>query len=136
MEHCARKPIYRMDKLCMSKVYVLSSLANPILVKTCKRMTWTNPVPYYLQEELSTNHAEKLKVFKNVLKNGSESSLQTMYMIDAMQRLNIDFHFQEEIDEFLRRQYVISSHDLHQVALCFRLLRQQGHYVPAGGSIF
>ena len=64
-------------------------------------------------------------------------------MIDAMQRLNIDYHFQEEIDTFLQRQYVISStnggvygHDLHQVALYFRLLRQQGHYVPAGWFFF
>lgn len=64
-------------------------------------------------------------------------------MIDAMQRLNIDYHFQEEIDAFLRRQFVISStswdgddNDLHHTALCFRLFRQQGQYVPEGGFVF
>lgn len=60
-------------------------------------------------------------------------------MVDAMQRLNIDYHFQDEIDAFLQRQYVISSpnwgdygNDFHQIALCFRLFRQHGYYVPAG----
>ncbi|KHN45732.1 (3S,6E)-nerolidol synthase 2, chloroplastic/mitochondrial [Glycine soja] len=53
-------------------------------------------------------------------------------------RLNIDYHFQEEIEAFLRRQYVNSStipggyygNDIHEIALCFRLLRQQGFFVP------
>ncbi|RDY05320.1 hypothetical protein CR513_10867, partial [Mucuna pruriens] len=55
-----------------------------------------------------------------------------------MQRLNIDYHFQEEIDAFLHRQYVISTtrwntydNVLHHIALCFRLFREQGYYVPA-----
>ncbi|KAJ1396599.1 Terpenoid cyclases/protein prenyltransferase alpha-alpha toroid [Sesbania bispinosa] len=93
-------------------------------------------------DDLSINHAEKLKKLKHVLRNVSENSLQGICMIDAMQRLNIDYHFQEEIDAFLQRQYVISStgtrggyhyvpQDLHEIALSFRLLRQQGHYVPA-----
>ncbi|XP_019426256.1 PREDICTED: (3S,6E)-nerolidol synthase 1 isoform X3 [Lupinus angustifolius] len=92
-----------------------------------------------VQEDfLNNNHEEKLKVLKHVLANGSKSSLQKLYMIDAMQHLNIDYHFQEEIDDFLWKEYVIYSnsgdgfghHDLHQIALHFRLFRQQGHYVP------
>ena len=69
-----------------------------------------------------------------------ENSLRGLYMIDAMQRLNIDYHFQEEIEAFLRRQYVNSStipggyygNDIHEIALRFRLLRQQGFFVPEG----
>ncbi|KAL3002547.1 hypothetical protein AAZX31_08G060000 [Glycine max] len=38
-----------------------------------------------------------------------ENTLRCLYMIDAVQRLNIDYHFQEEIEAFLRRQYVNSS---------------------------
>ena len=59
-------------------------------------------------------------------------------MIDAVQRLGIDYYFQEEIGTILHRQYVESSarddsgHCLNEVALRFRLLRQQGYHVPAG----
>ncbi|CAL0309454.1 unnamed protein product [Lupinus luteus] len=92
------------------------------------------------EDFLNNNHEEKLKILKHVLTNGSERSLQKLYMIDAMQRLNIDYHFQEEIDDFLRKEYVIYStsgdgfdhDDLHQIALHFRLFRQKGHYVPPG----
>ncbi|TKY66666.1 terpene synthase 13 [Spatholobus suberectus] len=59
-------------------------------------------------------------------------------MVDAMQRLNIDYHFQEEIEAFLGRQYVNCNvikggygNDIHEIALSFRLLRQQGYFVPA-----
>lgn len=77
---------------------------------------------------------------KHELRNVGENSLKGLYMIDAMQRLNIDYHFQEEIEAFLWRQYANSitsacgwgSHNLHETALRFRLLRQQGHFVPAG----
>lgn len=60
-------------------------------------------------------------------------------MIDAVQRLGIEYLFKDEIEEILRRQYIISStcgghlQDLQEVALRFRLLRQEGYYVPAGG---
>ena len=63
-------------------------------------------------------------------------------MIDAVQRLGIDYYFQEEIGRILHRQYVESSahdncgHCLNEVALRFRLLRQQGYHVSAGGYGF
>ncbi|KAI4296531.1 hypothetical protein L6164_036481 [Bauhinia variegata] len=89
-------------------------------------------------EDLHINHAEKLKVFKHALGNVGENSLKGFYMTDALQRLNIDHHFQEEIESFLQKQYEISSinggnydHDLDQTAFRFRLFRQQGYYVPA-----
>lgn len=80
------------------------------------------------------NHSDKVELVKHELRNVGENSLKGLYMIDAMQRLNIDYHFQEEIEAFLRRQYVNCDcgHDLHETALRFRLFRQQGHFVPAG----
>ncbi|KAF8409450.1 hypothetical protein HHK36_005526 [Tetracentron sinense] len=60
-------------------------------------------------------------------------------MIDALQRLGIDYHFNEEINAILTRQHgnvragcFSSGEDsLYGVALSFRLLRQDGYYVPA-----
>jgi hypothetical protein len=63
-------------------------------------------------------------------------------MIDAVQRLDVDKYFQEEIEAILHGHYVkhVShgdcGHELHEVALRFRLLRQQGYHVPAGGYSF
>ncbi|KAG7970212.1 hypothetical protein I3843_07G071400 [Carya illinoinensis] len=87
-------------------------------------------------------HAKKLEVCRNVLRNVVAEAEELdpsegLSMIDAVQRLNIDYHFQEEIEAILRGQYVkyithgeYGHHDeLHVVALRFRLLRQQGYYV-------
>ncbi|XP_028805344.1 (3S,6E)-nerolidol synthase 1-like [Neltuma alba] len=90
-------------------------------------------------DHLCHNLEGELKLYKNVLKNVGEHSVKGLYMVDALQRLNIDCHFQEEIEEFLATQLTIFStcqsdyghDDLHQVSLLFRLLRQQGHSVPA-----
>lgn len=59
-------------------------------------------------------------------------------MIDTVQRLGIDYYFQDEIEQILQRQSIVFSNhgdrhnDLQEVALRFRLLRQQGYYVSAG----
>ena len=89
------------------------------------------------------NLSEKVEVVKNEFwKSVEEKSLKDLYMIDVMQRLNIDYHFKEEIEAFLGKQYVNCSNiigsgygdHIHDTALLFRLLRQQGYFVPAGGS--
>ncbi|XP_020238809.1 (3S,6E)-nerolidol synthase 1 isoform X2 [Cajanus cajan] len=88
--------------------------------------------------DLCINHSEKLEVVKNEFRNTvAENSFKGLYMVDAMQRLNIDYHFQEEIEAFLWKQYVNSStiaagygNDIHESALSFRLLRQRGYFVP------
>ncbi|XP_054799976.1 (3S,6E)-nerolidol synthase 1-like isoform X2 [Prosopis cineraria] len=95
--------------------------------------------PFTNSDHLCHNLEGELKLCQNALKNVGENSLKGLQMVDAMHRLNIAYHFQEEINEFLAAQHTISGtygsgygHDhLHEVALRFRLLRQQGHYVPA-----
>ncbi|KAL6282162.1 hypothetical protein ACE6H2_013091 [Prunus campanulata] len=87
-------------------------------------------------------HARKLDVFRHVLSKLGEEAVEGLNMIDAVQRLGIDHHFQEEIDQILQKQHLIitsgSDHgadhhsDLHEVAVRFRLLRQQGYFVPDG----
>nr|WNI01930.1 terpene synthase [Psidium guajava] len=66
--------------------------------------------------------------------------LQKLHLIDQIQRLGIEYHFDREIDEQLKQIYKSYSRlyredfkvdDLHMVALIFRLLRQQGYYISS-----
>ncbi|KAL7142138.1 hypothetical protein ABFS83_08G103300 [Erythranthe nasuta] len=65
-----------------------------------------------------------------------DSLLHKLQLIDAIQRLGVAYHFEDEIEKSLRYIYDgqdiknTNSNDLHFVALLFRLLRQQGYYVP------
>ncbi|TXG65410.1 hypothetical protein EZV62_006685 [Acer yangbiense] len=92
-------------------------------------------------DDIHHEHARKLKVFKHILSQVGEDPSEGLAMIDAVQRLGIDYHFQDEIEEILPRQHMIAANystststndDLQQVALRFRLLRQEGYNVPAG----
>ncbi|XP_050369883.1 (3S,6E)-nerolidol synthase 1 [Argentina anserina] len=84
-------------------------------------------------DDISVQHFQKLELFRNVLRTVAKlDALEGLNMIDAIQRLGIDYHFQQEIDEILHKQMsIVSAYDnLHEVALRFRLLRQQGYFVP------
>ncbi|XP_022777388.1 (3S,6E)-nerolidol synthase 1-like [Durio zibethinus] len=91
-----------------------------------------------ITDEFRIQHSNKLEAFKRIFREVGEDPLQGLVMIDAIQRLGIDHHFQNEIEKVLQKQYVLScsngfdDHDLHEVALRFRLLRQEGYFVPAG----
>lgn len=95
-----------------------------------------------LQVEFYMKHAKILTEVKNLLtsKVGKEDSSEGLVMVDSMQRLGIDHHFQKEIEFFLESQHMAMmmmdtgahKYSLHEVALSFRLLRQQGHFVLAG----
>ncbi|GAB2292191.1 hypothetical protein Dimus_026442 [Dionaea muscipula] len=55
-------------------------------------------------------------------------------LIDAVQRLGVSYHFEEEIDELLEQIFInhktcVADYDLHDTALLFRLQRQQGSNV-------
>lgn len=64
-----------------------------------------------------------------------EDPLECMIMIDVLQCLGIDYHFEEEIETILSRQYesLTSGGGLHDIALHFRLLRQAGYCISTGG---
>ncbi|KAG7960137.1 hypothetical protein I3843_10G107400 [Carya illinoinensis] len=87
----------------------------------------------------SVQHSHKLEACRRALKKvGKDDGFESLDMINAIQRLGIDYHFEEDIDAILKGQYAkyIAHGDcgqnLHEVALRFRLLRQRGYYVPAG----
>lgn len=63
-------------------------------------------------------------------------------LIDVIQRLGVDYHFEKEIKESLKYIHDKYKHqnskdddDLRTVALRFRLLRQGGYNVPCGKNI-
>ncbi|KAH0649958.1 hypothetical protein KY284_029870 [Solanum tuberosum] len=65
------------------------------------------------------------------------NSLEKLELINTIQCLGVVYHFEREIEEALsymcthyHEEYWIG--DLHDIALCFRLLRQQGYYVSCG----
>ncbi|XP_074270023.1 putative terpene synthase 13 [Silene latifolia] len=62
--------------------------------------------------------------------------VEDLVMIDAIQRLGLQYYFQNEIGRALRRQYERwcteeGNRDLHDTALAFHLLRQHGYNVSA-----
>ncbi|URE20943.1 hypothetical protein MUK42_04275 [Musa troglodytarum] len=67
---------------------------------------------------------------KNMLHDHSDL-LQTMQLIDAIQLLGVDYHFEKEISEALSKVYDadFNTHGLYEAALRFRLLRQHGYNI-------
>ncbi|KAL0399302.1 UNVERIFIED_CONTAM: Germacrene-D synthase [Sesamum radiatum] len=91
-------------------------------------------------DEISATEEEELRrqkeMVRKVLAQTPDHSYHKLELIDAIQRLGVGYHFEEEIDKSL--QYIHDTHleysskdnDLRTVALRFRLLRQQGYPVP------
>nr|BBE32334.1 beta-eudesmol synthase [Curcuma zedoaria] len=82
---------------------------------------------------VSSIRAEELKEKIKNLFQETNDILQIMDLIDGIQLLGLDYHFEKEIDGALS---LISKHDaknfgLYETSLQFRLLRQRGIYVPA-----
>ncbi|KAF5944317.1 hypothetical protein HYC85_018394 [Camellia sinensis] len=87
-------------------------------------------------DDFCVKHEQKLKEAKRMLRKVGENPLEGLVMIDSLQRLGIDYHFQEEIEALLQSQYTKSNattlgYDLYEVSTRFRLLRQEGYNVPA-----
>lgn len=65
---------------------------------------------------------------------GTTDILQIMNLIDSIQLLGLDYHFEREIDAALSFifEYDAKNYGLYETSLHFRLLRQHGFYVSAG----
>nr|WBW04473.1 terpene synthase [Ficus esquiroliana] len=83
------------------------------------------------QQEVQKMKEEVKRMFAVAAPNPSE----TLELIDTIQRLGLDYHFEDEISEKLRENKKISldkyNSDLHIVSLWFRLLRQEGYNVSS-----
>jgi hypothetical protein len=62
------------------------------------------------------------------------SIVEQLNLVDTLQHLSIDHHFHEQILSTLRSTHAgeFNSSSIHDVALRFRLLRQQGLWVSPG----
>ena len=74
-----------------------------------------------------------------MLTQTADDSMRKLELIDVIQRLGVEYHFEKEIEESLKyihdsymQQNSKDNDDLRIVALRFRLLRQQGYSVPCG----
>ncbi|KAL3740487.1 hypothetical protein ACJRO7_021724 [Eucalyptus globulus] len=93
------------------------------------------------EEDIRGRHEMRLEEVKQLLKQVRGDSLESLVTVDALQRLAIDYHFEDEIEAILQRHLLISSSrshsrpidadNLHEAALRFRLLRQGGYPVPS-----
>ncbi|XP_047941552.1 bicyclogermacrene synthase-like [Salvia hispanica] len=79
---------------------------------------------------------EKLKdEVKGELKKASNDVVGLLKLVDAIQRLGIEYHFEEEIDQALQNlsqifeEFCKDRDDLYTNALGFRLLRQHGYKI-------
>ena len=79
-------------------------------------------------------HAELIKRVRSLMtKVTDDDSFEDLIMVDALQRLAIDYHFEDEINKILRKRYnqfnnsdLFEHKNLFEVSLCFRILRQNG----------
>ncbi|KAH0709987.1 hypothetical protein KY284_011414 [Solanum tuberosum] len=83
-------------------------------------------------EEEKKHEVLKEEVRKMLVMTPS-NSLEKLELINTIQCLGLAYHFESEIDESLNYMHNCYDEywigDLHAIALCFRLLRQQGYYV-------
>ncbi|XP_069155349.1 sesquiterpene synthase 9-like [Solanum lycopersicum] len=87
------------------------------------------------QEKVEVN--EYKERIRKMLVKAPEGSLQKLVLIDAMQRLGVAYHFDNEIETSIQNIFDASSkqndndNNLYVVSLRFRLVRQQGHYMSS-----
>nr|U3LVL5.1 RecName: Full=Germacrene D synthase; Short=LaGERDS; AltName: Full=(-)-germacrene D synthase; AltName: Full=Bicyclogermacrene synthase [Lavandula angustifolia]AGL98420.1 germacrene-D synthase [Lavandula angustifolia] len=76
-------------------------------------------------------HAKQKEMVKKLLTLAPNDPTDKMQLIDAIQRLGLQYHFEKEIQEILQSIHANfkADKDLHTVALRFRLLRQHGYNV-------
>ncbi|GJY19108.1 (3S,6E)-nerolidol synthase 1-like protein [Tanacetum coccineum] len=90
------------------------------------------------EEDEDTRHAELIKRVRSLMTKVTDDSFEDLIMVDALQRLAIDYHFEDEINIILRKRYnqfnnsdLFEHRNLFEISLCFRILRQNGFYVSA-----
>nr|UOF75544.1 terpene synthase [Atractylodes lancea] len=88
------------------------------------------------EEENDVKHEELVNHVQRLMAKVKDDRFEDLIMVDSLQRLAIDYHFEDEINLILRRRYtqflntdLFEHQNLYEVSLCFRILRQKGFQV-------
>ncbi|XP_065865530.1 probable terpene synthase 4 [Euphorbia lathyris] len=124
----------------------MATLSNPLFPSAkirrnrnhaFSKIGFTPILQEYTLEKMCNSRSKKLKEAKTLLtklkKSEHFSSPESLKMVDSLQRLGIDYHFQDDITSILQTHYNHRDQisDLSLASLRFRLLRQEGYYIPA-----
>lgn len=90
-----------------------------------------------MQDKILVKLKEKLEQVRDMLGKIGEDSLESLVVIDSIQRLGLSYLLKDEIEAILHHHYLAPTdhhhhHHLYKASLRFRLLRQQGYPVHAG----
>jgi hypothetical protein len=87
-----------------------------------------------MSEECMKDRSNQLKDKVLGVLEACSTIVEKLNLVDTLQHLSIDHNFEEEIFSILRTTHAseFDSSSLHDVALHFRLLRQQGLWVSPG----
>ncbi|XP_047051048.1 tau-cadinol synthase-like [Lolium rigidum] len=90
-----------------------------------------SPEILQMSEEWMTDRSNQLKENVLVILEACTTTVDKLNLVDTLQHLSIDHHFDEQIISILRNIHASESNssNLHEVALRFRLLRQHGLWV-------
>ncbi|CAA3011497.1 vetispiradiene synthase 2-like [Olea europaea subsp. europaea] len=96
-------------------------------------------INFSFHTELAEKYANEIEGFKNEVRSmliaPGKDKVETMILIDTLERLGVSYHFENEIEELLERLFNLNSnyadeaYDLYTVALHFRLFRQHGYRI-------
>nr|NP_001239042.2 terpene synthase 16 [Solanum lycopersicum]AEP82781.1 TPS16 [Solanum lycopersicum] len=81
-------------------------------------------------EEEEKQHEDLKEEVRKMLVMAPSNALEKLELINTIQCLGVAYHFEHEIESYMCTHYEeYWIDDLHAIALCFRLLRQQGYRV-------
>ncbi|XP_042066776.1 (-)-5-epieremophilene synthase STPS3-like isoform X2 [Salvia splendens] len=102
-------------------------------------------INYISDSKVIDSYSKRVEVLKNdvrsLLTAPDTKMIDTMNLIDTLERLGVSYHFQNEIEEILQRYFHLNTnyhddeaYDLYTVSLHFRLFRQHGHPISSEGK--
>ncbi|KAI3813055.1 hypothetical protein L1987_17769 [Smallanthus sonchifolius] len=103
-------------------------------------LTYDEPEDLVMEKQVVEEVKEEVRT-ELIIKASSNESTQHMKLIeliDVVQRLGLEYHFEKEIEEALQHIYDtygekwIDQNNLQNISLWFRLLRQHGFNVSLG----
>nr|QBM78970.1 germacrene D synthase [Petunia x hybrida] len=127
----------------MSETFICATISSRPLANFHSTVWGYRFLPYTL-ELTEISNLEKLELeelnekVKKMLADTPGDCPEKLVLIDTIQRLGVAYHFNNEIETSIQNIFNVSQQDseidddnLYVVALRFRLLRQQGHYISS-----